>query len=247
MTRTALALPTLALALLAAGPPPALAAGIAEAAAAPATEAGFVLRRGEAGKPAAPGRGSPREAASGALSGGLSSSRHLLGGLGWLGAVLLGIVLLGWLVRRFAPGALAAFRSPALEVLGRTVLDRGRSVWLLRVGERVIAVGCSNAGIERLAEIADPEEAARLCRSARGASAARGGAERAWPLELLRGRRSFQRSLEEAARFESAAEEKRGEPPAGSRAERRPEDAAENLRGEALRMKRQLEAMRKVL
>jgi len=248
----------------------------------------FILRRGDGNAPipGAARRGleaGRREAGTKVRAPGdparpAGGLRSLATGGACLGLVLLGIVALAWVFKRFAPRAAAAFKSPCLEVLGRTFLDRGRSVYLLRVGERVLVVGCSAAGLERLAEIDDPEEAADLCRQAR----ATGGAGRSGrgmlgrnPLGLLGGRRSFLRSLHEAAGDPRAgAGDSRMGAGGGTESERRepgletarvqaPEELAvapvsgtatsasgggfAALQDEAARLRQQLETMRRTL
>ena len=41
----------------------------------------------------------------------------------WLGVIIILIAGLAWGVRRYAPGAARGFKSPAMEVLGRTFVD----------------------------------------------------------------------------------------------------------------------------
>jgi hypothetical protein len=72
---------------------------------------------------------------------------------------LAGIMVLGWLVvyasRRWER---AAPRGP-LELLGTLRLEGKRSVYLVRVGERVVALGATEGGMIKVMEVAPSEVA----------------------------------------------------------------------------------------
>ncbi|MBX3442010.1 MAG: flagellar biosynthetic protein FliO [Planctomyces sp.] len=66
-----------------------------------------------------------------------------------------------WSRRR--PGA-AAGQLPAdvFQVLGRQSVLAGQSVFLARLGDRLLLIGSSSEGLRTLAEVSDPGDAARL-------------------------------------------------------------------------------------
>ncbi|GHS90419.1 hypothetical protein FACS1894107_00900 [Planctomycetales bacterium] len=64
-------------------------------------------------------------------------------------------------------GGRSLFSSPALEILGRTQLDRQKYFALLRVGKRLLVVGVTPDGFTPLAEINDEQEATELMLEAR--------------------------------------------------------------------------------
>jgi flagellar biosynthetic protein FliP len=84
-------------------------------------------------------------------------------GIGLFAALAVTLVLCGaalWLLRRFAPGALAAGRGLTLRVLQRVSLGPRQGVALLQVGERVLLVSMTDAGASLLGEI-DGDDRAR--------------------------------------------------------------------------------------
>ena len=86
--------------------------------------------------------------------------------------VLLLVVCLGcWfvvmLLKRWGIGGKSLFNSPALEVLGRAQIDRGKYIALVRAGKRVLVVGVNPNGFDALGEITDPAEAAEVMMEAR--------------------------------------------------------------------------------
>jgi flagellar biogenesis protein FliO len=90
-------------------------------------------------------------------------------------AVVVGLFfLVMWLVRRHLPRGMGPLPSDVLEVLGRAAVGQKQSVTLLRLGDRLLLVAISAAGIETLSEITDPDEVTRLlglCRQAQPQSA----------------------------------------------------------------------------
>jgi flagellar biogenesis protein FliO len=53
-------------------------------------------------------------------------------------------------------------RSPAIEVLARSVVAPRSNVLLLRVGRRILVVGETASGLRTLSDVSDPEEVASL-------------------------------------------------------------------------------------
>lgn len=80
----------------------------------------------------------------------------------WLGLVVLllcGLVVLG---KKFLPKSMGMFKSPAMELLGRSYLDPKRCVYLLKVGKRMLIVGGAENGLCSLGEIVELEEVEHL-------------------------------------------------------------------------------------
>lgn len=75
-------------------------------------------------------------------------------------AVVLCLLIL--LLKRYSPNAKALFSTPAMEILGRTQVDRQKYFALLRVGRRVIVVGVNPDGFNALSEITEPSEVTEL-------------------------------------------------------------------------------------
>ena len=75
--------------------------------------------------------------------------------LGLCGAAL-------WLLRRMAPGALAAGRGLTLRVIQRVSLGPKQGVALLQVGERVLLVSMTDAGASLLGEVEGEDRARAL-------------------------------------------------------------------------------------
>jgi len=76
------------------------------------------------------------------------------------------IVLLGWGYRRVAAtgtfGLARGRGAPLIEVVGRTALSPRHSVCLVRVGPRLVLLGCTHDSIRSLDVITDPDLSARL-------------------------------------------------------------------------------------
>jgi flagellar biogenesis protein FliO len=81
-----------------------------------------------------------------------------------LGIVIGLVLLLRWGLSRFG-GMRIAKPSPVVEVLSRTTVAPRNHVLLLRVGQRVLVVGDSSAGLRTLADVDDPDEVAVLLQS----------------------------------------------------------------------------------
>jgi len=90
-----------------------------------------------------------------------------------------------WLRRQRNLGAAPAGRG-VLDVIARTPLEPGRSLLLVRAGERVIIVGSTAQGLSRLGEITDKEEVEALIRLA-----GQGKPDKAFPEELRRVEKEF--------------------------------------------------------
>lgn len=100
--------------------------------------------------------------------------RTLISVLGSLGAVLGLFFLLAWALRRNASGAPGILPNEALEVLGRAPLAGRQQVHLVRLGSKLVLVSVSQAGIEPLSEVTEPDEVQRLvalCRQGQSNSA----------------------------------------------------------------------------
>jgi flagellar biogenesis protein FliO len=80
----------------------------------------------------------------------------------WVG--LISIIIIGGfcLIRKFFPGTRRLFGSRLVRILGRSHLSPKHSVYLLKVGERVLVLGVSGDRINPLAEINDEREVALM-------------------------------------------------------------------------------------
>jgi len=86
----------------------------------------------------------------------------------WLGLVLALICGLVILAKKVMPRSGAWGQTPAAELLGRTCLDSKRSIYLLKVGGRVLVVGSGENGLSSLGEITERAEVDYLACLARG-------------------------------------------------------------------------------
>jgi flagellar biogenesis protein FliO len=103
-----------------------------------------------------------------------TASEEEPGSAGWLrttlalGGVVGLIILLGWGYRRLAEGggglSLAWGRRNAvvIEVVGRTALSPRQSVCLVRVGPRLVLLGCTPGAVQPLDVISDGEVVSQL-------------------------------------------------------------------------------------
>lgn len=82
--------------------------------------------------------------------------------------LLLIVVLAGaTLWKRHGPGVTPGLPRDAVDVLGRRPLDPRTTLWLVRLGSKILVLGVSPAGVENLSEVSDPVEVdllAGLCR-----------------------------------------------------------------------------------
>jgi len=89
------------------------------------------------------------------------------GSFGWLPWVVcvVGLGLAGWCMLRRA-ARVRTMPQGGIQVIDRTVMGRGRALSLVRVGDRVVLVGESAQGFQRLAEFdaAAPEHEVAVAR-----------------------------------------------------------------------------------
>lgn len=83
----------------------------------------------------------------------------LLGSLVCVVVVLLGVAKL---ISRKNPFAVPGLPRDAVEILGRRTVDPRNSVYLVKVGGKVLLLGASSNGLAPLGEISDPIEVATL-------------------------------------------------------------------------------------
>ena len=85
-------------------------------------------------------------------------------------AVVLGLFLVvAWVMRKATPAGSALLPGEVVEVLGRTAMANRQQLQLLRCGSKLLLVSVTQAGVETLTEITEPEEVDRLaglCRQA---------------------------------------------------------------------------------
>jgi flagellar biogenesis protein FliO len=82
-------------------------------------------------------------------------------------------LIVAWLMRRAAPGGSAVLPGEVVELLGRAALAGRAQIHLVRVGNKLLLLSISTAGVEPLTEITDPDEVNRLaglCRQAQPGS-----------------------------------------------------------------------------
>ncbi len=97
----------------------------------------------------------------------------------WLGLIIVLLCGMVVLARKFLPKSMGMFKSPAMELVGRSYLDPKRCVYLLKVGKRVLVVGGAENGLSCLGQIDKDEEVEHLMALAsngapKGESKARG-------------------------------------------------------------------------
>ena len=97
-----------------------------------------------------------------ASASGKPDSAWLLNTLAALGAVIGLMLVLRAIVMRAVGKSAATSRSPAIEVLARSVVAPRSNVLLLRVGRRILVVGETASGLRTLSDVSDPEEVASL-------------------------------------------------------------------------------------
>lgn len=94
---------------------------------------------------------------------------------GWLrtlAALAIVVVLIfavRWVLRRLAPGARARRLPEAVEVLARTSVSARQQLLLVRLGRRLVLVGCGPEGMSTLSEVTDADEVSALLAGAGGA------------------------------------------------------------------------------
>lgn len=100
---------------------------------------------------------------------GAESKTYDSGGSGWvlntlaaLGVVIALVFLIRWALRRGGVVSAAAPRSSVVEVLSRTTVAPRSHIVLMRVGQRILIVSDSPAGMRTLSTVQEPEEVAEL-------------------------------------------------------------------------------------
>ncbi len=71
-------------------------------------------------------------------------------------------MLLAWALKRGMPVSAQVLPAEAVRVLGRVPLGSRQFGHLLHIGNKVVLVSVSQAGVEKLAEVDDPQEVLRL-------------------------------------------------------------------------------------
>lgn len=108
----------------------------------------------------------PRQERGGALSSLLTVGSSL--------ALVLGLFfIVAWAMRRTAPRGSLPLPGEVFEILGRAPLAARNQVHLLRLGNKLLLVCATPAGVETLTEITDSDEVSRLaglCRQAHPSS-----------------------------------------------------------------------------
>ncbi len=86
-----------------------------------------------------------------------------------LTCLILVLVGIAWVARRFWPGGIHIGRGTGpIRILARTGLPPRHTLYLIRVGRRILLVGVTGESISTLSEITDAEEVDRLEVSATG-------------------------------------------------------------------------------
>jgi flagellar biogenesis protein FliO len=89
-------------------------------------------------------------------------------------AIVLGLLLgVTWVMRRAAPAGMQPLPSDVIQVLGRAMLSPRQQMQLVRLGDKLVLVANTPAGVQTLTEITDRAEVERLaaaCEAARGTS-----------------------------------------------------------------------------
>jgi len=116
-------------------------------------------------------------------SGGFGS---ILIALGFVIVLMLGVAKV---VQRRNPYAVTGVPREAIDVLGRRTVDPRHSIYIVRVGPKILLLGNSANGLTTLSEIEDPIEVASLANLCRAASETPPTDPVAW-LKSLWGRRS---------------------------------------------------------
>ncbi len=95
-------------------------------------------------------------------SNGAMGARSILTPIAGLGIVVGAFLIFAWVVKRSLPKSASPLPGEVVEVLGRAPLAARQVAHLMRVGNKLILVAVSNAGVETLTEITDPVEVDRL-------------------------------------------------------------------------------------
>lgn len=117
---------------------------------------------------------------------------------GWLAPVflVLGLGATLWTLRRRARGLPGGGRTQMLDVIGRVPLSPRQTLYLVRIGRRVVLLGATSDQVRTLIDVHDPVEAAEIV----GAAAqARGGSLSSQFTEFLKTAAAPFREAEPAA------------------------------------------------
>lgn len=116
---------------------------------------------------AAPTASAPsKENSKGASSPGTSSQAigTTLGSL----AIVLGVFFaVAWVCRKISPQSAGPLPKDVLELLGRTSLGGRQQLQLLRLGNKLVLVAVTAAGVETVTEVDDPTEVERILQQCR--------------------------------------------------------------------------------
>jgi flagellar biogenesis protein FliO len=101
-------------------------------------------------------------ARSGGASSGSDKTSSIVTPIAGTGVVLGAFLIFAWVLKRSLPKSASPLPGEAVEVLGRAPLAARHVAHLMRVGNKLILVAVSSAGVETLTEITDPVEVDRL-------------------------------------------------------------------------------------
>jgi len=121
-------------------------------------------REDDAGAAKLPKRGLEDDRVGDGRSGGPLTG--LLQTLGALALVVALIFLARYLLKRFGGAGRSPGRNEAIEVVARTAVAPRQQLMLVRLGERLVLVGTAGGGFSALCEITDPQEVAKLLKTA---------------------------------------------------------------------------------
>jgi flagellar biogenesis protein FliO len=103
----------------------------------------------------------------------VTTGRSLWTTVGGLALIVVVVLGLGPLGKKLARGRGEVLPEDVVQVLGNRRLDATSTLHVVRIGQRVLAIGASAAGLRTLAEIDDPSEVQQLMvRTAGGRSRA---------------------------------------------------------------------------
>ena len=159
----------------------------------------------------------------------------------WLGVVMLAICGVLWVIKRVVPGATSSFKSPAAEVLGRTLLDSRKCLYVVKIGRRIVLVGSSPERLSPLAEVTDPAEVGEIVALAAGERGAR-----AFQAELSRESGLYGEQKATVAIDHVVQDLPGGEGQELTEESAAPDGALGRIRGQIARVKQRLEQLRKV-
>lgn len=87
-------------------------------------------------------------------------------------AIVISLILgMAALWRRHGPAASSGIPTEAVHILGKRAVDQRHSIYLVRLGSRLLLLGSSAQGLQTLTEVTDPVEVdllAGMCRRSDG-------------------------------------------------------------------------------